>query len=73
MRTVITEMFSELGYVASEVSDGASGLTMLQSDVCIDLLITDVDLSRVLNGRQMADAARLSRPKTTRALDPRLH
>jgi DNA-binding response OmpR family regulator len=31
--------------------------------VRIDLLITDVGLSGGMNGRQMADAARLSRPK----------
>ena len=63
MRTVITEVLSELGYAAIEVSDGASGLKVLQSDVRIDLLITDVGLSGGLNGRQMADAARLSRPQ----------
>jgi PAS domain S-box-containing protein len=63
VRTVITEVLSELGYAAIEVSDGASGLKVLQSDVRIDLLITDVGLSGGLNGRQMADAARLSRPK----------
>ena len=45
------------------MSDGASGLKVLQSDVRIDLLITDVGLPGSLNGRQIADAARLSRPK----------
>ncbi|GJE44602.1 Blue-light-activated protein [Methylobacterium soli] len=35
---------------------------MLQSDARIDLLITDVGLPGGLNGRQMADAARLGRP-----------
>jgi PAS domain S-box-containing protein len=62
VRTVITEVLGELGYAAIEVSDGASGLKVLQSDVRIDLLITDVGLPGDLNGRQMADAARLSRP-----------
>jgi PAS domain S-box-containing protein len=63
VRTVITEVLGELGYAAIEVSDGASGLKVLQSDVRIDLLITDVGLPGGLNGRQMADTARLSRPK----------
>ena len=63
VRTVIAEVLGELGYAAIEVSDGASGLKVLQSDVRIDLLITDVGLPGGLNGRQMADAARLSRPK----------
>ena len=47
----------------SRQSDGASGLKVLQSDVRIDLLITDVGLPGGLNGRQMADAARRQRPK----------
>ena len=40
-----------------------SGLKVLQSDVRIDLLITDVGLPGGMNGRQMADIARQSRPK----------
>jgi PAS domain S-box-containing protein len=63
IRTVIAEVLYELGYAAIEVSDGASGLKVLQSDVRIDLLITDVGLPGGLNGRQMADAARRQRPK----------
>jgi PAS domain S-box-containing protein len=63
VRTVITEVLYELGYAAIEVSDGASGLKVLQSDVRIDLLITDVGLPGGLNGRQMADSARRRRPK----------
>ncbi len=39
-----------------------SGLRILQSEVRIDLLITDVGLPNGLNGRQMADAARIARP-----------
>lgn len=35
---------------------------MLQSNVRIDLLITDVGLPGGINGRQMADAARANRP-----------
>jgi DNA-binding response OmpR family regulator len=35
---------------------------VLQSDVRIDLLITDVGLPKGMNGRQMADAAREARP-----------
>jgi DNA-binding NarL/FixJ family response regulator len=47
-------------YAAIEAADGASGL---QSNVRIDLLITDVGLPGGLNGRQMADAARARRPR----------
>ena len=39
-----------------------SGLKVLQSDVRIDLLVTDVGLPGGMNGRQMADAGRERRP-----------
>jgi len=48
--------------VALEAEDGLSGLKILQSDVRVDLLITDVGLPGGMNGRQVADAARLRRP-----------
>ena len=41
---------------------GRRGLKVLQSDARIDLLITDVGLPGGMNGRQMADAARVARP-----------
>ncbi len=60
---LITEVLEELGYAAIEVAESASALKVLQSDVRIDLLITDVGLPGGMNGRQMADAARERRPK----------
>ena len=42
--------------------DGPSGLTILNSDERIDLLLTDVGLPGGLNGRQVADIARATRP-----------
>jgi PAS domain S-box-containing protein len=62
IRMVVTDVLTELGYSVIEASDSASGLRVLQSDVRIDLLITDVGLPGGLNGRQMADAAREKRP-----------
>ena len=44
------------------VGDGPAGLHVLQSDHRIDLLLTDVGLPGGLNGRQMADAGRVTRP-----------
>ena len=41
---------------------GAPGLDILLFDNRIDLLVTDVGLPGGLNGRQMADAARIRRP-----------
>ena len=62
VRMLVTEVLEDLGYTAIEAADSASGLKVLQSDVRIDLLISDVGLPGGMNGRQMADAARVSRP-----------
>ncbi len=62
VRMLVAEVLEELGYSALEAADGASGLKLLQSDVRVDLLVTDVGLPGGMNGRQMADAARLGRP-----------
>jgi PAS domain S-box-containing protein len=61
VRMLVTETLEDLGYAAIEANDGPSGLAILQSDARIDLLITDVGLPG-LNGRQLADAARIKRP-----------
>ena len=62
VRMLVTEILEDLGYTAIEAADSAAGLKVLQSDVRIDLLVTDVGLPGGMNGRQMADAARVSRP-----------
>jgi DNA-binding response OmpR family regulator len=54
-------VLEDLGYCALEAVDGPSGLEILQSKRPIDLLITDIGLPG-LNGRQLADAARVERP-----------
>jgi PAS domain S-box-containing protein len=62
VRMLVTDILEDLGYTAIEAADSAAGLRVLQSDVRIDLLITDVGLPGGMNGRQMADAARTARP-----------
>ena len=62
VRMLVTEVLEDLGYAAIEAADGASGFKVLQSDLRIDLLVTDVGLPGGMNGRQLADAARLLRP-----------
>ena len=62
VRMLVTEVLQELGYAAIEAADGNSGLNLLQSNARIDLLITDVGLPGGMNGRQIADAARVRRP-----------
>jgi PAS domain S-box-containing protein len=61
VRMLVTETLEDLGYAAIEAVDGPAGLAILQSDARIDLLVTDVGLPG-LNGRQLADAARIKRP-----------
>ena len=44
VRMLVTEVLSDLGYTAIEAADSQAGLKVLQSDVRIDLLVTDVGL-----------------------------
>ena len=62
IRSLITEVLADAGYRALSAPDGQAGLQMLQSRRRIDFLITDVGLPGGINGRQVADAARVSRP-----------
>ncbi len=62
VRMLVTDVLGELGYTAIEAADSVAGLKILQSDVRIDLLVSDVGLPGGMNGRQMADAARAHRP-----------
>jgi len=62
VRMLVGDTLADLGYQAIEAADAASGLRVLQSDVKIDLLITDFGLPGGMNGKQMADAARVRRP-----------
>jgi len=62
VRLLVTDVLEDLGYTAIEAADSAGGLRVLQSDARIDLLVTDVGLPGGMNGRQMADAGRQTRP-----------
>lgn len=62
VRKLMIEVLEEAGYAAIEAADGPAGLRLLQSDARIDLLITDVGLQGGINRRQVADAARATRP-----------
>ena len=62
VRMLVTDVLEDLGYITIEAADGAAGLRVLQSDVRIDLLVTDVGLPGGMNGRQVAEAARAMRP-----------
>ena len=62
VRMLVSDVLEELGYAPIEAADGAAGLKILRSNTRIDLLISDVGLPGGMNGRQMADAARVGRP-----------
>jgi PAS domain S-box-containing protein len=62
VRMLIGDTLNELGYTGIEAADAASGLKVLESDVKIDLLITDVGLPGGMNGKEMAEQARQQRP-----------
>ncbi len=61
VRLLIVEALNDLGYQALETADSAAALRILQSSQRIDLLVSDIGLPG-LNGRQLADAARVKRP-----------
>ena len=62
IRMLVAEVLGDLSYAVIEAVDGPAGLKVLESNAKIDLLITDVGLPGGMNGRQVADAARVGRP-----------
>ncbi len=44
MRLLLADVLEDLGYGVVEAADGMSGLRLLQSDMRIDLLISDIGL-----------------------------
>jgi len=62
IRLLVTDVLEYLGYIVIEAADSPAGLRVLQSNARIGLLISDVGLPGGLNGRQMAEAGRVTRP-----------
>jgi PAS domain S-box-containing protein len=62
VRMFVTETLGSFGYTVIEAADSMAGLQLLESDMPIDLLVTDIGLPGGLDGRQMADAGRDRRP-----------
>ena len=61
VRLLIASVLEELGYQHVEAPDVTVAMAILRSKRRIDLLLTDVGLP-MMNGRQLADFARESRP-----------
>jgi len=61
VRMLVLDLLRELGYQAHEAEDAKTALPLLESDLRVDLLVTDVGLPG-MNGRQLAEIARQHRP-----------
>ncbi len=63
VRILVGDVLRDLGCNVIEAADGFEGLRVLQSKQGIDLLVSDIGLPGGMNGRQLADAARVRRPQ----------
>ena len=61
VRMLVVNVLDELGYTAHQAADARAALPLLESDLRVDLLVTDVGLPG-MNGRQLAEIARQHRP-----------
>lgn len=62
VRMLVAEVMENPGYGTIKAADSIARLTVLQSNVRIDLLVTDVGLSGGMKGRQLADGSQDRRP-----------
>jgi CheY-like chemotaxis protein len=58
LRASLVEMLHDRGLTVLEAGTGQQGLTILETQTGISLLVTDVGLPGGMNGRQLADSAR---------------
>ena len=63
IRMLVSEVLTEQHYRILDARDGPSAFAILESGKRIDLMITDVGLPGGVNGRQIADRARVLHPK----------
>src|SRR5215469_16257386 len=57
VRSMTTDMMSELGYVTLEAVDAATALRLLAARRDVTILFTDIGLPGGMNGRQLAEEA----------------
>lgn len=63
IRMTLSEDLADAGYACLEAGTGSEALRLLEEHAEIVLLVTDVGLPGGLDGWQVADAARSSRPE----------
>ena len=61
VRSIITDVLEELGYLVFSAPDARAAIPMLQSNQPIHLMVSDVVLPHI-NGRKLAEVARAARP-----------
>ena len=62
LRELVMEGLLDAGFTVSEASDGTAGLKALQSDIRIDVLLSDIKLPDI-DGYRVAEAGRSMRPE----------
>lgn len=62
IRMTLVEALSDEGFDVAEAESGDLALPMLQSDLSIQVLLTDIQLPGALDGRRLAQRARETRP-----------
>jgi signal transduction histidine kinase/CheY-like chemotaxis protein len=63
IREIIVELLTSEGYIVLSASSGVDGQKIFEFGRKVDLLLTDVGLPGGMNGRQLADAARVACPE----------
>jgi len=62
IRLTLVEALSDEGFDVAEAETGDLALPMLQADTSIQVLLTDIQLPGILDGRSLARRARETRP-----------
>jgi CheY-like chemotaxis protein len=62
VRRLVLRQLRDLGYAVIEAANGPQALKILEDGAAIDLLFTDVVMPGGMTGRQLAEAAKGSRP-----------
>jgi CheY-like chemotaxis protein len=63
-RTLLKEALVDLGYVVFDAANASDALALTETLGNVELLVTDVGLPDGLNGRQLAQAIRTTKPFT---------